>query len=158
MEFEDEDKLDYKKQSDYKMLCHYERKQIELIQSKDAKPSDLKASSDIISKLSEDLNIKAIQKKQDENTRGHYIVGLTTKYIEDVKMEPIPILDRTDWLGDMEKNEFDIEMAYLISAMLNEMDRENPYQDIVEEDKKRYSPSQEELDINRLDEDRDDDE
>ena len=73
-------------------------------------------------------------------------------------MEPIPILDRTDWLGDMEKNEFDIEMAYLISAMLNEMDRENPYQDIVEEDKKRYSPSQEELDINRLDEDRDDDE
>lgn len=158
MEFEDEDKLDYKKQSDYKMLCHYERKQIELIQSKDAKPSDLKAISDIISKLSEDLNIKAIQKKQDENTRGHYIVGLTTKYIEDVKMEPIPILDRTDWLGDMEKNEFDIEMAYLISAMLNEMDRENPYQDIVEEDKKKYSPSQEELDINRLDEDRDDDE
>lgn len=154
MEFEDEDKMDYKKQSDYKMLCHYERKQIELIQSKEARPSDLKAISDIISKLSEDLNIKAIQKKQDENTRGHYIVGLTTKYIEDVLEEPIPVLDTTDWLGDMPKSEFDIEMAYLISAMRNELDLENPWQIVVDEDKKMYSPTQEELDINRLGEDK----
>ena len=154
MEFEDEDKMDYKKQSDYKMLCHYERKQIELIQSKEARPSDLKAISDIISKLSEDLNIKAIQKKRDENTRGHYIVGLTTKYIEDVLEEPIPVLDTTDWLGDMPKSEFDIEMAYLISAMRNELDLENPWQIVVDEDKKMYSPTQEELDINRLGEDK----
>ena len=154
MEFEDESKMDYKKQTDYKMLCHYERKQIELIQDRNAKPSDLKAISDVISKLSEDLNIKAIQKKQDENTRGHYIVGLTTKYIEDVLEEPIPVLDTTDWLGDMPKSEFDIEMAYLISAMRNELDLENPWQIVVDEDKKMYSPTQEELDINRLGEDK----
>ena len=150
MEFEDEDKMDYKKQSDYKMLCHYERKQIELIQSKEARPTDLKAISDIISKLSEDLNIKAIQKKRDENDTGHYIIGLVTKYIEDVKKTPIPKLEDIDWLGDMEKSQFDIEMAYFKSEMLNELGRDNPYYDIVEEDKKKYSPTQEELDVVRL--------
>lgn len=157
MEFEDEDKMDYKKQSDYKMLCHYERKQIELIQDKSAKPSDLKAISDVISKLSEDLNIKAIQKKNEQNDTGHYIIGLVTKYIEDVKKTPIPKLEEIDWLGEMDKNEFEIEMAYFKSEMLNELGRANPYLEIVENDKKKYSPTQEELEVVRLSADEVDD-
>lgn len=150
MEYEDLDKMDYKKQSDYKMLCHYERKQLELIQDKNAKPQDLKAMGDVISKLSEDLNIKAIQKKNDESDTGHYIIGLVTKYIEDVKMTPIPKLEDIDWLGEMPKSEFDIEMAYFKSEMMNELGRPNPYQDIVDEDKLKFTPTQEDLDIARL--------
>lgn len=153
MEFEDLDKMDYKKQSDYKMLCHYERKQIELLQDKTAKPTDLKAVNDMISKLSEDLNIKATQKKRDEGDTGHYIIGLVTKYIEDVKMTPIPKLEDIDWLGEMEKSQFDIEMAYFKSEMLNELGRENPYQAIVDEDKRKYTPTQEELEIVRMEAD-----
>lgn len=147
MEYEDLDKMDYKKQSDYKMLCHYERKQLELIQDKNVKPTDLKAINDMISKLSEDLNIKAIQKKNDESDTGHYIIGLVTKYIEDVLLEPIPDLDETDWRGDMSKSEFEIEMAYFMSPLLDEMGMENPYKQIVEEDKIKYTPSKEELDV-----------
>ena len=157
MEFEDLDKMDYKKQSDYKMLCHYERKQIELLQDKNSKPTDLKAVNDMISKLSEDLNIKATQKKRDESDNGHYIIGLVTKYIEDVRMTPIPKLEDIDWLGDMPKSEFDIEMAYFKSEILNELGRENPYQEIVDEDKKKYTPSAEELEIVRMAADQEDD-
>jgi len=150
MEFEDLDKMDYKKESDYKTLCQLERKKTEMMQAKDTKMSDIKSVVDTISKLSEDLNIKALQKKREENDTGHYIIGLVTKYIEDVKMTPIPKLENIDWLGDMPKSEFDIEMAYFKSEMLNELGRENPYQEIVDEDKKKYTPSQEELDIVRL--------
>lgn len=147
MKNEDVEKMDYKKQSDYKMLCHYELKQLELIQDKNTKPSDLKAINDIISKMSEDLNIKAVQKKEDENDTGHYIVGLVTKYIEDVKMHPIPKLEDIDWLGNMPKSEFDIEMAYFLSPILNELGKPNPYQEIVDEDKKKYTPTREDLEI-----------
>jgi len=150
MEFEDLDKMDYKKESDYKTLCQLERKKTEMMQAKDTKMSDIKSVVETISKLSEDLNIKALQKKQEENDTGHYIIGLVTKYIEDVKMTPIPKLEDIDWLGDMPKSEFDIEMAYFKSEMLNELGRENPYQEIVDEDKKKYTPSQEELDVVRL--------
>lgn len=150
MEFEDLDKMDYKKESDYKTLCQLERKKTEMLQSKDTKPSEIKSIVDTISSLSNDLNIKALQKKNDENDTGHYIVGLVTKYIEDVKLTPIPKLENIDWLGDMPKSEFDIEMAYFKSEMLNELGYDNPYQEIVDEDKKKYSPSQEDLDIARM--------
>lgn len=147
MEFEDLDKMDYKKESDYKTLCQLERKKTEMLQSNDTKPSEIKAIVDTISSLSNDLNIKALQKKNDESDTGHYIIGLVTKYIENVKMTPIPKLEDIDWLGDMGKSQFDIEMAYFKSEMLNELNRPNQYQDIVDEDKKKYSPTQEELDI-----------
>lgn len=156
MEFEDLDKMDYKKESDYKTLCQLERKKTEMLQSKDTKPSEIKSIVDTISSLSNDLNIKALQKKNDESDTGHYIVGLVTKYIEDVKLTPIPKLENIDWLGDMPKSEFDIEMAYFKSEMLNELGRENPYQEIVNKDKKKYSPTQADLDIARLSEDKDD--
>lgn len=147
MEYEDLDKMDYKKQSDYKMLCHYERKQLELIQDKNAKPTDLKAISDMISKLSEDLNIKAIQKKQDEKDNSHYTVGLTIKYIEDVKKEPIPELNMDEVFAHMDEEDKKILMAYFLSPLLDEIHANNPYREIIEEDKKKYTPSQEELDI-----------
>lgn len=151
MKNEDVEKMEYKKQSDYKMLCHYELKQLELIQDKNAKPSDLKAINDMISKMSEDLNIKAVQKKEDENARGHYIVGLTTKYIENVTLEPIPKFKPEDYRGDLTREEFDIIMAYFKSEMLNELGRENPYQQIVDEDKKKYTPTQKDLTIESVD-------
>ena len=147
MEFEDLDKMDYKKESDYKTLCQLERKKTEMMQAKDTKMSDIKSVVDTISKLSEDLNIKALQKKNDESDTGHYIIGLVAKYIEDVRLEPIPKLEESDWLGDMEKSEFDIEMAYFMSPLLDEMGYENPFKEIVDEDKKKYTPSQEELEI-----------
>lgn len=156
MKYEDMDKLDYKKESDYKTLCQLERKKTEILQDKDVKANELKAIIDSISKLSEDLNIKALQKKNDESETGHYVVGLVTKYIEDVKLTPIPQLKDIDWLGEMPKEQFEIEMAYFMSEMLNELNRPNPYQEIVEADKKLYSPTEEELDINRLVEDEDD--
>lgn len=153
MEFEDINKMDYKKESDYKTLCQLERKKIEMLQDKDIKANELKSIIDSISRLSEDLNIKALQKKNDESETGHYIIGLVTKYIEDVKLTPIPKLEDIDWLGDMSKSQFDIEMAYFKSEMLNENNRPNPYQEIVDNDKKLYSPTIEELDINRLEDD-----
>lgn len=149
MKYEDPDKMDYKKISDYRTLCQLERKKTEMFQDKDAKPQDIKSLVDSISKLSEDLNIKTLQKKNDESDTGHYIIGLVTKYIEDVKMTPIPKLEDIDWLGEMPKSEFDIEMAYFKSEMLNELNRLNPYQDIVDEDKEKFSPTKEELDIAR---------
>ena len=153
MEYEDLEKLDYKKESDYKTLCQLERKKTEMLQDKDVKANELKAVIDSISKLSGDLNITALQRKNDESETGHYVAGLVTKYIEDVKLTPIPKLEDIDWLGEMSKNQFDIEMAYFMSEMLNEQNKPNPYQEIVDADKKLYSPTEEELEINRLDED-----
>lgn len=153
VESEDLDKMDYKKQSDYKMLCHYERKQIELLQDKNAKPTDLKAVNDMISKLSEDLNIKATQKKQDENDISHYTVGLTAKYIEDVKLEPIPVFNDEDWRGDHSREEFLKLMAYFTAPLLTEAGIQSLLDEIIEEDKKKYTPSQEELDIATLESD-----
>lgn len=150
MEFEDESKLDYKKQSDYKTLCQLERKKVEMLQDKDTRASDLKAIVDSISKLSEDLNIKALQRKNDENDNGLYLVGLITKFIEDVKMTPIPKLEDIDWLGDMPRSDFDIEMAYFKSPLFEELGKPNPYKEIVEEDKKKYTPSDNDLDIERF--------
>ncbi len=147
MEYEDLDKMDYKKQSDYKMLCHYERKQLELIQDKNAKPQDLKAMGDVISKLSEDLNIKAIQKKQEENDTSHYIHGLGIKYVEDVKKEPIPPLDMKEVFVNMDKEDIELLIAYFLSPLLDDIHADNPYREMVEEDKKKYTPSQEELDM-----------
>lgn len=153
MESEDVEKMDYKKQSDYKMLCHYERKQNELIRDKNVRPQDLKAMGEIVSKLSEDLNIKAIQKKHDENDISHYTVGLTAKYIEDVKLEPIPEFKDSDWMGDHSRLEFLKMMAYFLSPSLNEMGVQNLLDEIVEEDKKLYTPSQEELNIASMESD-----
>lgn len=147
MEYEDLDKMDYKKQSDYKMLCHYERKQLELIQDKNAKPQDLKAMGDVISKLSEDLNIKAIQKKQEENDTSHYIHGLGIKYVEDVKKEPIPPLDMKEVFVNMDKEDIELLIAYFLSPLLDDIHADNPYREMVEEDKRKYTPSQEELDM-----------
>ena len=154
MEFEDLDKMDYKKESDYKTLCQLERKKTEMMQAKDTKMSDIKSVVDTISKLSEDLNIKALQKKNDESDTGHYIIGLVAKYIEDVKLEPIPKLEDTDWRGDMPLSDFEIEMAYFMSPLLDELDMENPYREIVEADKIKYTPSKEELDIATTDDSR----
>lgn len=147
MEFEDLDKMDYKKESDYKTLCQLERKKVEMLLNKDTKSSEIKSIVDTISTLSNDLNIKALQKKNDEGNIRNHIIGLVTRYIEDVKQKPIPKLEETDWLGNMSKSDFDIEMAYFKSEILSELGVENPYKEIVEEDKKKYSPTREDLDL-----------
>lgn len=87
MEYEPE-KIKKDRHENYKMLCHYERRQLELLQNKYTMPMDLKFVNEAISKLAEDLNIKAIQKKIDENNTDHYIIRLTKKYIEDARMTP----------------------------------------------------------------------
>jgi len=157
MKFEDMEKMDYKKQSDYKTLCQLEYKKTEMFQDRDTKATDIRSITDAISKLSEDLNIKALQKKNEENNMEHYAIGVFTKWIENVRKVPIPNLDDTDWMGSMSKSQFDIEMAYFKSEMLNELNKPNPYQEIVDEDKKKYSPTEDELNINRLEQDEEDD-
>lgn len=147
MKDEDLDKMDYKKESDYKTLCQLERKKNEMMLSKDAKMSDIKSVIDAISKLSDDLSIKTTQKKQDENDISHYSVGLTAKYIEDVKLEPIPEFDDSDYMGDHSRLEFLKMMAYFTSPLLSEYGMQNLLEEIVEEDKKQYTPTQEDLNI-----------
>lgn len=140
MEYVNEDELDYKTQSDFKKLCQLEIKFNEMTLNPDVRPNDMKAMTDAISKLSEDLNIKALQKKQDQNDNRKYRIGVLAKFIEDVRMEPIPKLKETDWLGDMPKSEFDIDMAFFKSEILDELGRENPYKDIVNQEKSKYTP------------------
>lgn len=115
MEFE-EGKIGVDVNEKYKELCASERKQLELLQNPRSNPSDIKAVNNMISKLSEDLNIKTLQKKQSENDAGKYIITLTTKYIEEIKKEPT-IKNDFDWLDDVPRE----EMAYFLHPLYNFM-------------------------------------
>lgn len=150
MKYEDESKLDYKKQSDYKTLCQLERKKTEMLQNADVKANELKAVIDSISKLSEDLNIKALQRKNDESDNLNHIVGVVTRYVEDVMRMPIPDWDNSDWLGDMPYEDFLTEMAYFKGPLFDEFDKPNPYKELIDTDKKKYTPNDSELEIEKF--------
>lgn len=143
MENESED-IDYKKEQDYKTLTELEILKQELMGNTD-KIGDLAKIIDMISKLSADLNIKAIQKKEDKNNNRHYIAGVITKFIEDVKKEPI--LRPSDYMKGYDKTEFEKELElYFTAPLLDSFEMTNPFKDEWEADKKKYEPTKEEID------------
>lgn len=103
---------------DYKMLRYYESKQVELLQDKNANPSDIKDVNNAISRLSEQLGLKTKNEDQDAN----YIIGLTVKYIEETAKKPIPMptIDDNEWLDSSHSKKEFMEIMYLISPLLNE--------------------------------------
>lgn len=139
---ENEENLDYKKQIDYQTLCCLELKRKKLMVN--GSVDELKKVIETISKISQDLNIKAIQKKEDLNNNLHYIVGLVTRHIEDVRKEPI--LSFKDYAGDYSKSELEkiIDLHYT-AQILDSFEMHNPFKDEWEEEKKKYEPTEEQL-------------
>lgn len=113
MEYEELGKYEKQKVLKYKDLCHLEHKKCNLLCDRNASPQKVKAVVDVISKLSDDLNIKELQKK-NENDTGHYIISLTTKYIEDIKKDPVPKMEDNDWFSGID---FKTEMAYFMGLV-----------------------------------------
>lgn len=138
------EELDYKKELDYKTLTELEILKQDLMGNPD-KVGDLAKVIDMISKLSSDLNIKAIQKKEDKNNNRHYIIGVITKFIEDVKKEPI--LKPSDYMKGYTKTEFEKELElYFTAPLLDSFEMNNPFKEEWENDKKKYEPTKEEID------------
>lgn len=138
------DELDYKKELDYKTLTELEILKQDLMGNPD-KVGDLAKVIDMISKLSSDLNIKAIQKKEDKNNNRHYIIGVITKFIEDVKKEPI--LKPSDYMKGYTQTEFEKELELHFTApLLDSFEMNNPFKEEWENDKKKYEPTKEEID------------
>lgn len=138
------DDLDYKKELDYKTLTELEILKQDLMGNSD-KVGDLAKVIDMISKLSSDLNIKAIQKKEDKNNNRHYIIGVIAKFIEDVKKEPI--LKPSDYMKGYTQTEFEKELELHFTApLLESFEMNNPFKDEWENDKKKYEPTKEEID------------
>ena len=106
MEVEDEDSIDYKKQSDYKTLCELELMKRNMIGNGD-KVADLSKVVDMISKLSSDLNIKAIQKKEDNSNKGAY--DLFIKKIETTR----PVFDWERDLGNKDEIKELLQLYFL---------------------------------------------
>lgn len=138
------DAIDYKKQSDYKTLVQLELKKDEMMADPEVRAGDIKAISETISKISQDLNIKAIQKNEDKNNKQHYIIGLTVKWIEDVKKEPIK--EFREYFKKFEEPEFvkDIQ-NYFFGPIAEELGINNPYKQQWEEDMAKYAPTHEEI-------------
>lgn len=82
-----EENMDYKKESDYRQLCKYElqKSKIEFDISSIAAVEKLQK---MIDTLSDNLGIQAIQ-KQDEFDNNKLVLGLITRYYEDIKKDPI---------------------------------------------------------------------
>lgn len=138
------EELDYKKELDYKTLTELEILKQDLM-GDTSKVGDLSKVIDMISKLSADLNIKAIQKKEDKNNNRHYIIGVITKFIEDVKKEPI--LKPSDYMKGYTKTEFEEELELHFAApLLESFEMNNPFKDEWENDKKKYEPTKDEID------------
>ena len=83
-----EKEVDAKKLQDYRQLCVYEL-QRDKIQYDVSMVKQVKDYHTMINELSDSLGIKAIQKKEELST-DKFVIGLITRYIEDVKKEPIP--------------------------------------------------------------------
>lgn len=137
------DEIDYKKESDYKSLCIYELQKAK-IQFDITKIKETQTLQRMIDDLSTNLGIKAIQKKEDKNNNRHYIIGLTAKYIEDVKREPI--LLPSDYMKNYNKSEFEKELRLCFAQpLLDSFEMVNPFKDEWEEEKKQYEPTEDEL-------------
>lgn len=82
-----EDIMDFKKESDYKDLCIYQLQKSKMQFDFDSIPKVEKLQK-MINDLSDNLGIQAIQ-KQDEFDNNKFVLGLITRYHEDIKKEPI---------------------------------------------------------------------
>lgn len=144
MEAEDGREIDYKKEMDYKKLVIWEF-QLSKIQYDIDKLKESEKLQNMILDLSNDLGIKAIQKKEDKNNNRHYIIGVITKFIEDVKKEPI--LKPSDYMKGYSKTEFEKELELHFTApLLESFEMNNPFKDEWENEKKKYEPTKEEID------------
>ena len=140
---ENPESMDYKKELDYKKLCVLEF-QLSKIQYDMDKIKEATQLNKNIADLSNDLGIKAIQKKEDRNSNKHYIAGLITKFIENVKKEPI--LKPEDYMKGYNKSEFEEELRLNFTApLLDSFEMSNPFKEEWEKDKKKYEPTKEEV-------------
>lgn len=143
MENEDSDDLEYKKELDYKKLCIWEF-QLSKIQYDIGMLKEATQLGKNIADLSNDLGIKAIQKKEDKNNNKHYIAGLIIKFIENVKKEPI--LKPEDYMKNYSKAEFEEELRLNFTApLMDSFEMNNPFKEEWENDKKKYEPTKEEV-------------
>lgn len=107
-----EESMDFKKESDYKQLCKFELQKSKIEFNID-EINKVEKLQKMIDTLSDNLGIQAIQ-KQDAFDNNKFVLGLITRYHEDVKKKPIrrwvedlgnvdPLRDiiKTDYLGGM---------------------------------------------------------
>lgn len=132
MEVEDEDSIDYKKQSDYKTLCELELMKRNMIGNGD-KVADLSKVVDMISKLSSDLNIKAIQKKEDNSNKGAY--DLFIKKIETTR----PVFDWERDLGNKDEIK-ELLQLYFYGYLLDVNGQKTQFTDALYKDLSKYTP------------------
>lgn len=132
MEVEDEDSIDYKKQSDYKTLCELELMKRTMIGNGD-KVADLAKVVDMISKLSSDLNIKAIQKKEDNSNKGAY--DLFIKKIETTR----PIFNWERDLGNKDEMK-ELLQLYFYGYLLDVNGQKTQFTDDLYKDLSKYTP------------------
>lgn len=82
--------LDPKKEQDYRQLCIYELQRDKLQYNIDKESvSMVKTYQAMINEIADNLGIQAIQKKEEFGSEK-LVLGLITRYIEDVKKRPIP--------------------------------------------------------------------
>jgi len=132
MEVEDEDSIDYKKQSDYKTLCELELMKRTMIGNGD-KVADLAKVVDMISKLSSDLNIKAIQKKEDNSNKGAY--DLFIKKIETTR----PVFNWERDLGNKDEMK-ELLQLYFYGYLLDVNGQKTQFTDDLYKDLSKYTP------------------
>lgn len=107
-----ESEMSHKKQKDYKQLCIYEM-MLSKIQYDMDRLSQIKQLQALIDTLSDNLGIQAVQ-EADSFDSGKFVLGLITRYHEDIKKKPIrrwiedfggvdPILNtiNTDFIGGL---------------------------------------------------------
>lgn len=128
---ENEKKMDYKKESDYKTLCVYELQKSK-IQYDLNRVGDVQKLQGLIDNLSNNLGIQAIQKKNDEQN-DRFTLGLIARYHEDVKKKPIKRW--VEDLGNLDMVSKTIKTYYL-GGILQAMQINNPN---IEEYKKEVN-------------------
>lgn len=107
-----EEHMDFKKESDYKDLCIYQLQKSKMQFDFDSIPKVEKLQK-MIDTLSDNLGIQAIQKQQ-EFDNNKFVLGLVTRYYEDIKKDYIrrwvedlgnidPLMDiiQTDYIGGL---------------------------------------------------------
>lgn len=107
-----EEGMDFKKESDYKDLCIYQLQKSKMQFDFESIPKVEKLQK-MIDTLSDNLGIQAIQKQQ-EFDNNKFVLGLVTRYYEDIKKDYIrrwvedlghidPLMDiiQTDYIGGL---------------------------------------------------------
>lgn len=133
MENEDEESIDYKKQSDYKTLCELELMKRSMILNGE-KVADLAKVVDMISKLSADLNIKAIQRKEDNSNKGAY--DLFIKKIETTR----PVFDWERDLGNKDEVK-ELLQLYFYAYLMDVDNQRTEFTDKLHNELNKYTPT-----------------